>query len=126
MNRRFKVIATGRDPRRWISLRAAVAPLILAAGLSWMPAARAETPAPPPAEPPGNTFPLDDQAAKLAREAIEKIMQALQLVIDKIPQYETPEILPNGDIIIRRKHKTPEAPESPAKPAPAKPGEQRT
>ena len=30
-------------------------------------------------------------------------MDALQLFINRIPQYESPEILENGDIIIRRK-----------------------
>lgn len=32
-------------------------------------------------------------------------MDSLNRAIDKMPQYETPEILPNGDILIRRKRK---------------------
>lgn len=40
----------------------------------------------------------------LAREGLAKLLSALDLFIGSIPQYETPEILPNGDIIIRRIH----------------------
>ena len=63
-----------------------------------------------------------DEAAELARQAAEKMIQALRLLIDKIPQYEMPEINENGDIIIRRKHKTDEPPaeKPPEKPAPPK------
>jgi len=38
----------------------------------------------------------------LARDGLGKLLSALELFIGTIPQYETPEILPNGDIIIRR------------------------
>ena len=31
-------------------------------------------------------------------------MRALELMLDSIPMFEVPEILPNGDIIIRRVH----------------------
>ena len=41
---------------------------------------------------------------ELAREGLAKLLSALDLFIGSIPQYETPEILPNGDIIIRRIH----------------------
>jgi len=43
-------------------------------------------------------------AEKLAKEAIDRLMGALRTVIDSMPQYEAPEVLDNGDIIIRRKH----------------------
>ena len=46
---------------------------------------------------------------QLAREAAEQLMFALSAMLAAIPQYEAPEVLPNGDIIIRRK--LPEAPE---------------
>ena len=50
---------------------------------------------------------------ELAREGLAKLLSALDLFIGSIPQYETPEILPNGDIIIRRIHpKDEEKPES--------------
>lgn len=42
------------------------------------------------------------EAERLATEALTKIMRALNLMIDTVPQYAAPEILPNGDIIIRR------------------------
>jgi hypothetical protein len=41
---------------------------------------------------------------ELAREGIEKLMRALELLIQDIPQYEMPVINENGDIIIRRKN----------------------
>jgi hypothetical protein len=52
----------------------------------------------------------DDRVAAedMAREAIEQLMRALELMIQSIPQYEMPEIEENGDIIIRRKHPTPD------------------
>ena len=51
---------------------------------------------------------------QLAREAAEQLMFALSAMLAAIPQYEMPEVLPNGDIIIRRK--LPEAPEPYEKP----------
>ena len=47
------------------------------------------------------------RAEDMAREAIEQLMRALELMLDSIPQYELPEIMENGDIIIRRKRRTP-------------------
>jgi len=38
----------------------------------------------------------------LAREGLGKIVSALEMLLMTIPTYEAPEILPNGDIIIRR------------------------
>jgi hypothetical protein len=42
------------------------------------------------------------EAERLAGEALAKMMRALDLLIDTVPRYAAPEILPNGDIIIRR------------------------
>lgn len=42
------------------------------------------------------------EAERLAGEAMAKIMRALNLMVDSVPQYAAPEVLPNGDIIIRR------------------------
>ncbi len=39
----------------------------------------------------------------LAAEGVGKIVAALELILGSIPTYEMPEVLPNGDIIIRRK-----------------------
>lgn len=47
------------------------------------------------------------RAEDMAREAIEQLMRALELMIDSIPQYELPEINDDGDIIIRRKRRAP-------------------
>jgi hypothetical protein len=47
------------------------------------------------------------RAEDMAREAIEQLMRALELMLDTIPQYELPQIMENGDIIIRRKHRAP-------------------
>ena len=44
-----------------------------------------------------------DEPGELAREGVERMMRALELFIDMIPQYEMPELDENGDIIIRRK-----------------------
>lgn len=41
---------------------------------------------------------------ELAVEGLSKLMDALSLFVSAIPQYSTPEILENGDIIIRRKN----------------------
>lgn len=48
---------------------------------------------------------------------IETLMERLPIVIDNLPDYEMPEIMPNGDIIIRRKRKLPRIdPEAPPMP----------
>lgn len=46
--------------------------------------------------------PKDESPGALARDAIDKMMRALQLAIDNLPQYAAPELNDNGDIIIRR------------------------
>lgn len=53
---------------------------------------------------------------ELAIEGVSRLMQALQLFIQQLPQYEAPVIDENGDIIIRRKHDD-GAPIPPHKPA---------
>jgi hypothetical protein len=42
------------------------------------------------------------EAERLADEALTKMMRALDLLIMTVPRYAAPEVLPNGDIIIRR------------------------
>jgi hypothetical protein len=42
------------------------------------------------------------EAEQLANEALAKMMRALDLLIMTVPRYAAPEVLPNGDIIIRR------------------------
>ncbi len=43
------------------------------------------------------------QAEEMLRQATDKLLLALELMIQAIPQYEMPEITEDGDIIIRRK-----------------------
>ena len=43
-----------------------------------------------------------NEAERLANEAMTKMMRALDLLIMTVPRYAAPEVLPNGDIIIRR------------------------
>ena len=43
-----------------------------------------------------------EEAEQMARESMEKLLGVLKRLLYAIPQYEAPEILENGDIIIRR------------------------
>ena len=47
-----------------------------------------------------------DDPSRLAAEGLDKMVRALESLIRSIPQYETPEITEDGDIIIRRKKGT--------------------
>jgi hypothetical protein len=51
-----------------------------------------------------------NKAGELAKQGLSKMMEALQSLIDAIPQYEKPTITEDGDIIIRRKKKDLESP----------------
>lgn len=50
----------------------------------------------------------DDGLLPDASEALESLLMLLEGIIESVPQYELPEVLENGDIIIRR---VPEEPE---------------
>jgi len=52
----------------------------------------------------------------LTKESMDKLMKALQLLLEAIPQYEKPTVNEKGDIIIRRKRAP--APKSKEEPAP--------
>ena len=54
----------------------------------------------PAAEPP---TPREEAPSELLKEGTRQILKAFELFIRTIPQYEAPEVLENGDIIIRRK-----------------------
>lgn len=57
------------------------------------------------------------EAERLANEALTKMMRALDLLIMTVPRYAAPEVLPNGDIIIRRRDDAPPfRPEPPVEP----------
>jgi hypothetical protein len=47
---------------------------------------------------------------ELARQGLSKLIEALQSLIDTIPQYDKPAITEDGDIIIRRRKKDEQAP----------------
>jgi hypothetical protein len=72
-------------------------------------ALRAEEPAPAPRDP------LADTEDAIVR-ALTRTMDLLSRTFDRVMIYETPELLPNGDIIIRRKRPKPPEP-APAPPA---------
>ena len=61
---------------------------------------------------------------ELAREGMAKMLQALEKLIESVPQYQMPEINENGDIILRRKR--PEAPAAPPSPPPNQPDSRKT
>ncbi len=74
--------------------------LFAAALLIAAPAARAADP-----------FPSAGETERELREGLEKILRALEGFVKSIPVYEAPFIDENGDIIIKRKQRTPERPE---------------
>ena len=43
-------------------------------------------------------------------DVTEEVFRVLELILRSIPQYAAPEVLDNGDIIIRRIHPKPETP----------------
>ena len=55
-----------------------------------------------------------DGAQQEAVEGLSKLLQALGMFVKSVPQFAAPEVLPNGDIIIRRIH--PQDEPSPSKP----------
>ncbi len=52
----------------------------------------------------------DQDPREMIEGAAEMMLQALELMLNAIPQYEAPEVLENGDIIIRRKPQKREQP----------------
>ena len=65
--------------------------------------------------------PAQESPREMLEDATRKAMQAFEMMLKAIPQYEAPEILDNGDIIIRRKQ-----PAKPQTPAPADRGPPKT
>ena len=59
---------------------------------------------------PGEPGPSEPAPGELAREGVARLLQALEVFIEMIPQYEMPELNENGDIIIRRKRDRGEEP----------------
>lgn len=101
-------------PPKSFAARASAIVLALAASAMLPPAVNAQSQPPAPQE---------DRPGALARDAIEKMMRALSLAIENLPQYAPPEFNENGDIIIRRLN--PRA-EKPRQRVPENPDETRT
>jgi len=66
--------------------------------------------APPAYADSGNKTP-PESPSEMISEATRTILKAFEIMMRSIPQYEVPEVLENGDIIIRRKHPESEKPE---------------
>ena len=60
--------------------------------------------------------PTPEDAQKMAVDGLSKLLDALNLFVKSVPQYAAPEVLPNGDIILRRLN--PPVPPKPKTPAP--------
>lgn len=78
--------------------------VLLAAGVAlWLIAGGATV----QAQDQGQTQSERERAEEMARQGMERILRALNLLMDSIPQYELPEVNEKGDIIIRRKNPPP-------------------
>lgn len=58
---------------------------------------------PTQAQKPTPNYNMQEHAEKALKEGVQTILRALETMFKAIPQYEMPELLDNGDIIIRRK-----------------------
>lgn len=96
--------------------RTAIFAAAAAIALGVFPAMQAHAQTPPP--------PAQNSPEALAREAIDKLMQALSMAIQNLPQYEMPRLNERGDIIIRRVN--PPAPKKPGQRPPLADDEDRT
>jgi len=54
-----------------------------------------------------DTTPSTGEAQKLAVEGLSKLLDAIGAFVKSVPQYSAPEVLPNGDIILRRLNPAP-------------------
>lgn len=54
--------------------------------------------------------PEEENPEELMREGMERMLRAIELMIEMVPQYEMPEVTEDGDIIIRRKRRPSERP----------------
>ena len=56
----------------------------------------------------------DKGAVEQLDKALQDVLEMLELMLKSVPQYEMPEVLPNGDIIIRRVQPEDQPAEKPA------------
>ena len=94
------------EPRRRASGRRIGALALTALLLAAAPGHAQDAPADPLAADPLAADPLAE-----VEQAMRHVMTALQLLLATVPQYAMPEVLDNGDIVIRRVQ--PEAPPDP-------------
>ncbi len=59
-----------------------------------------------------------EKAEKALREGADKMLRAIEGLIQSIPQFEPPKMLDNGDIILRRKGPDDPAPDAPKRTPP--------
>ncbi len=105
-------------------LRSGLAALVLVTIASGAPPVRADDR--PRAHPPSiNPPPGMEDVVPMMEEATRSLMEILEMFLRRIPIYEMPEVLDNGDIIIRRK-KPPPPPAKPPLPGDADPDHTRT
>lgn len=57
----------------------------------------------------------------MLEDGVKGIVGAMEMLLMSIPQYEAPEILPNGDILIRRRQPMPKDEPAPPKATPENP-----
>ena len=56
--------------------------------------------------------PAQDKVADALKGSLDTLIKLIDKVVKDVPQYEAPEVLDNGDIIIRRKQKADPPPET--------------
>ncbi len=80
---------------------------------------------------PASAHPPEDRARpndprQFLEEATRDMLRRFELLLQAIPQYQAPEILENGDIIIRRIHPERKKPVPPPGTSPGRQDENRT
>ena len=45
-----------------------------------------------------------ERAEQVLRDGLEDVLRTLKLILHAVPQFQMPEVLDNGDIIIRRQY----------------------
>ena len=70
--------------------------------------------------------PKAKQPEQIIREGAERILEGVRGLIERIPQYGIPEMLPNGDIIIRKVPRRPNGTWPHSEPQPGPDGSLKT
>lgn len=64
-----------------------------------------------------------ERMEEIAKRAAEQLIGSIQSIIGAVPQFEAPEVLDNGDIIIRRKNDDEAPPPAPREKDRRRPGD---